>query len=261
MKRQFGIYYKRSIESGETLGMFMNEGDSGPTYYGQVKFDFDRDPDPIKRRKKNIANARRVLKPRRKWGVFLRHNEVGQCCVTGIRLSALGPEAYNKPLLHPDTYDPMEDGKTLAGHFFIDSLTNQRVAFTALSNIDGGYACHSGYSPELLMLYWLYTQWKQQQHMESMGERSLWLWKKRKIKMVPITEPPQRIKKPALVEAIEPFFKILLEHQGNGVYITEYPNPDNNEVDICDIRLDLRVMRNLEEQYAEASIAGTSSEK
>ena len=157
----------------------MNEADNGPTYYSQVKFDFDRDPDPVKRRKKNIANARKVLKPRRKWGVFLRHNEVGQCCVTGVRLSALGPEAYNKPLLHPDTYDPIEDGKTLAGHFFVDSLTNQRVAFTALSNIDGGYACHSGYSPELLMLYWLYTQWKQQQHMESMGERSLWLWKTR----------------------------------------------------------------------------------
>jgi hypothetical protein len=110
------------------------------------------------------------------------------------------------------------------------------------------------------MLYWLYSQWKQQQHMDSISERSVWLWKKRKIKIIPITEKQVRLKKPAVVEALEPFFKILMEHQGNGVYITEYPNPDSNEIDICDIRLDLRVMRKLEESYAEASIAGTASE-
>jgi len=238
----------------------MNEAAEAVSYYGQVKFDFDRNPDPIKRRKMNIKNAKKVLKPRRRWG-FVQYNEPGQCCVTGIRLSSLGPEAYNKPLLNPDTYDVMEDGITLAGHFFTDSLTGQRTAFTALSNIDSGYALRSGYCPELLMLYWLYTQWKQQQHLDTIGERSLWLWKRRNIKMIPITEPPKRTKKPELVEALQPFFNILHENQGNGVYITNYPNPDTNEVDICDIRLDLRVIRKLENEYlAEASNDRTSSE-
>ena len=237
----------------------MNDADNAVSYYGQVKFDFDRDPDPVKRRKKNIANAKKILKPRRKW-LVLQYNEPGQCCVTGIRLSALGPEAFNKPLLNPDTYDPMEDGKTLAGHFFTDSLTGQRVAFTALSNIESGLPMRSGYCPELLMLYWLYTQWKQQQHMDSIGERSLWLWKRRKIKMIPMTEPPQKVKKPAVVEVLEPFFKILQENIGKGVYIQEFPNPQGNEVDFCTISLDLRIMRLMEAEYAEASSDGTHSE-
>jgi len=237
----------------------MNDANEAVSYYGQVKFDFDRDPDPTKRRKKNIANAKRILKPRRKWG-WLQYNEPGQCCVTGIRLSSLGPEAYNKPLLHPDTYDPMENGKTLAGHFFTDSLTGQRVAFTGLSNIDSGYSLRSGYCPELLMLYWLYSQWKQQQHMDSIGERSLWLWKRRKIKMIPITEPPKKAKKPAVVEVLDPFFKVLQEHVGKGVYIQEFPNPHTNEVDFCGIYLDLRIMRMMEAEYAEASSDGTASE-
>ena len=54
----------------------MNEGQDAVSYYGQVKFEFDRDPDPIKRRKKNIANAKRVLKPRRKWG-FIQYGDAG----------------------------------------------------------------------------------------------------------------------------------------------------------------------------------------
>ena len=79
--------------------------------------------------------------------------------------------------------------------------------------------------------------------------------------MIPITEPPKRTKKPELVEALQPFFNILYENQGNGVYITEYANPDTNEVDICDVRLDLRVIRKIEAEYlAEASNDRTSSE-
>ena len=74
-------------------------------------------------------------------------------------LSALGPDAYDVPLLDPDTMRPLENGKTLASQFFIDQLSGKPAPFTALSNIDSGYMLRSGYSPELLMIYWLLTQW------------------------------------------------------------------------------------------------------
>ena len=88
----------------------------------------------------------------------------------------------------------------------------------------------------------------------------MWLWKRRKIKMIPITEAPKKAKKPAVVEVLDPFFKILQENVGKGVYIQEFPNPQTNEVDFCGIYLDLRIMRMMEAEYAEASSEGTPSE-
>jgi hypothetical protein len=130
-----------------------------PDYYPQVKFDFDQDPDPIKRRKKNIRKARKLLKPTKPWyfPFFSKFNDQGQCCVTGIRLAALGPDAYNKPLLDPDTLKPTDDGRTLSNHFFVDQITGQLTGFTALSSVDSGMILRSSYCPELLQLYWLLT--------------------------------------------------------------------------------------------------------
>ena len=74
-------------------------------YYPQVNFEFDNNPDPIIRRKNNIASARKVLMPARQWGIpgYPKYNDHGVCCVTGVQLLSLGSEAYNKPLLDPDT--------------------------------------------------------------------------------------------------------------------------------------------------------------
>ena len=156
--------------------------DSQVDYTANAKFDFDQDPDPIKRRKKNIKRAKKFLKPARKFG-FIRFNEPGQCCVTGIMLSAMGPDAYDVPLLDPDTMRPLDDGRTLATQFFRDQLTGKIVPFTALSSIDSGYMLRSGYSPELLMIYWLLSQWKLAQHVDNQSQHSVWLWKKRNIKL------------------------------------------------------------------------------
>jgi len=229
-------------------------------YTANAKFDFDQDPDPIKRRKKNIKRARKFLKPARSFG-FIKFNEPGQCCVTGIMLSALGPDAYDVPLLDPDTMRPMENGKTLASQFFIDQLTGKPAPFTALSSIDSGYMLRSGYSPELLMIYWLLTQWKLAQHVDNQSQHSVWLWKKRNIKLVPIQKTASSNKsKPKLVEAMEPFYQMCLEHQGQGVEIMEVKNHQTNEVDLCGIWLDLRYMRYLEELEAQSSFEGTTSE-
>jgi hypothetical protein len=85
---------------------------------------------------------------------------------------------------------------------------------------------------------------------------SVWLWKKKRIKMVPIKE---RVKtnegKPELVAALEPFFQLCLDNRGKGIEITEYKNPLTGEVDLTSINLDLRVMRYTAEVNAESAVS------
>ena len=86
-----------------------------------------------------------------------------------------------------------------------------------------------------------------QQHLDNQAGMSVWLWKRKKIKMVPITEKPKTNgAKPGLVDALEPFFQMCLENQGRGISIEEYKNPLSGEVDLTTITLDLRVMRAVE---------------
>lgn len=232
--------------------------DQNTLYYAQSKIDWDNDPDPYKRRKKNLKKARRALKPARRFG-FIKFNTRGQCCVSGIQLASLGPQAYDVPLIDPDTLTPVDDGRTLANQFFKDPLTGKIEPFYALSNVDTGFPMKSGYSPDLLMIYWLFSQWKMQQQQDNQSQHSVWLWKRRKIKMVPINPQNQRKARPKLAEAMEPFFQLCLEHQGRGVEISEFKNYKTGEVDICTIQLDLRHMRYLEEQ-SQASFEGTTSD-
>ena len=220
-------------------------------YYPQVNFDFDNDPDPVLRRKKNIKNAKSVVMPARKWMLpgLPKYNEYGQCCVTGVQLTGLGPDAFNKPLLDPDTLTPVEDGRTLYTEFFSD-VAGKPKSFVALMGVDYGSPLRSSYCPELLQLYWLFSQWKQREEEEHMNERSTFLWKKKRIKMVPkqidTTEKPT----PSLVQELEPFFQKCLEHEGKGVQINQYKNNITGEVDLTTITLDLRVMRLAENAVA-----------
>ena len=88
-------------------------------------FPFDTDPDPSKRRRKNIKRAYKVLKPTRGFPFFFlpKYNQYAQCCITGIDLRNLGPEAFSKPLLDPDTLQPLNDGRTLMTEFFVDQMS------------------------------------------------------------------------------------------------------------------------------------------
>ncbi len=231
----------------------------GSVYYPQVSFDFDNDPDPELRRKKNMKAARDILKPARHW-VFKwqpRWNEHGQCCVTGIQLLSLGPDAYNTRLLDPDTLRPMDDdSRTLFTEFFTDHHTGKAKAFTALWNVDSGAPLRSSYCPELLQLYWLYKEWKRMEDEEHMNERSSLLWRRKKIKMVPKQIDNTDKETPALVDKLEPFFTICAENEGKGVQINQYKNPITGEVDITQINLDLRVMRLAENAQA---LSGSAS--
>ena len=218
-------------------------------YYPQVNFEFDNDPDPVLRREKNIKNARRVLMPARRWGIpgtGPKYNEYGQCCVTGVQLTGLGPDAFSKPLLDPDTLTPVDNGKTLFTEFFSDGHTGKPKAFIALMGVDTGSPLRSSYCPELLQLYWLFSQWKQQKEEESVNERSSFLWKSKRIKMVPKQIDNTTKTTPSIVKEFEPFFQLALKYEGKGIGINQFINTTSGEVDLTTITLDLREFRRQE---------------
>ncbi len=252
------------------MSMFGEEVSNGledSHFMSNVRFTFDDNPDPYKRRRINMKNALRVLKPKRSpWRLYsITHNNPGQCCVTGIDLRALGAEAYNKALLDPHTLQPVEDGRTLMTEFFLDHLTGKPVQFTAQSGVTTGLPLRSSYCPGLLQIYWLYTQWKYESDMEEQGRNSSFL-RSRGIELKPLRRKEvKKRSRPLLVDEIEPFYAKVKMHEGQGIYITEYTNPDEGskhygEVDLVHITLDLRKMRCEERLNSEKSKGGNASE-
>ncbi len=250
------------------MSMFGDEASSGledSHFMSNVRFTFDDNPDPYKRRKINMKNAYGVLKPKRRWRIGSPvHNNAGQCCVTGIDLRALGAEAYNRALLDPHTLQPVDDGRTLMTEFFLDHLTGKPVQFAAQSGVTTGLPLRSSYCPGLLQIYWLYTQWKYETDMEEQGRNSSFL-RSRGIELKPLRRKDvKKRNRPLLVDEIEPFFAKVKMHEGQGITIVEYSNPDENsnffgEIDLVHITLDLRKMRS-EELNREKTKGGNPSD-
>lgn len=246
------------------MSMFGDEASEGRLdqhFMPNVRFQFDDDPDPYKRRKKNMKNALRVLKPKRSlmppWGP--KFNNPGQCCVTGIDLKPLGYDGYNRVLLDPHTLQPVDDGRTLIAEFFQDHMTGNPTQFTAMAGVTAGMPLRSSYCPGLLQIYWLYTQWSYEADMEKQGTNSSFL-RSRGIEIKPLRRKSQANQfRPPLVDELEPFYLKCKQNEGRGVDIIETPNPETGEVDFVTIQLDLRKMR-IDALKAQPSIATTSTE-
>ena len=216
----------------------------------KVRFDFDDDPDPHKRMKKNIKKAYKMLKPARRmltpWSP--KYNEEGLCCVTGVDLRMLGSEAFDKPLLDPNTLQRMDD-RTLLTEFFTDPITKKPRLFTAYTNVDSGVPMRSSYCPDLLQVYWLYSQWKHNAQMELQGSSSSFL-RSRKITMKPMQRSNGSEKRPQMVDELEPFFIKCKQYEGQGITIGEFHNDETGEVDLVHVTMDLRKMRKQANTYA-----------
>lgn len=231
------------------MPMFGDDDEAGGLhehFMPNVRFQFDDDPDPYKRRRKNMKRALKVLKPARSkwppWGFKFDLN--GQCSVTGADLRALGFEAYDKALLDPHTYQPLEDGRTLMSEFFQDHITGKAITFSAQSRVDSGIPLRSSYCPGLLQVYWLYTQWRYEEQMENQGRASSFL-RSRGIEMKPLRRKKKAANgfRPQLVDELEPFYVKCKMHEGRGVRIAEHSDPNTGEVDYVHITLCLREMR------------------
>ena len=219
------------------------QNNSSHLFLPKLKFVPDKDPDPVKRRRKNIKAIRRILKPKRSFPlVFLpAYNAPGQCCVSGTNLRNLPADAYDKLLLDPDTFQPIE-GRTLVSEFFVDAITGMPTTFTARSNVTGGYPLNSSYAPDFLQMYWLLTQWITQEETERQSNNGKF-FRKRGISMKVIPIPVRKKQKPAMLEEIEPLFEAAIKYEGKGAHVHQYRNPLSGEVDLATITLDLRVMR------------------
>ena len=216
---------------------------SSHLFIPKLKFIPDKDPDPVKRRRKNIKKLRGILKPKRSFPLFFlpAFNAPGQCCVSGANLRELPHDAYDKLLLDPETFQPIE-GRTLISEFFTDPINGQPTTFTAMSNITGGYPLYSSYAPDFLQMYWLLTQWTSAEENEKQSNNGKYL-KKRGISMKVIPIMSRKKSKPALVQQFEPLFELAVQYEGKGCHIYQYRNPLTDEVDLATITLDLRVMR------------------
>ena len=139
------------------------------------------------------------------------------------------------------------EGRTLVSEFFVDALTGQPTTFCAKWNITGGWTLDSSYSPDLLQLYWLLTQWISTEERERQGTNGKFL-KKRKITMNIIPVRVGKKKKPRMVEDFEPLFELAAKYEGRGSHINQYANPVTGEIDLATITLDLRVMRQQESE-------------
>ncbi len=214
----------------------------------KVRFDFDDDPDPHKRMKKNMKKAHKMLKPARKkltpW--LPKYNDEGLCCVTGVDLRMLGSEAFDKPLLDPNTLQQME-GRTLLTEFFTDPITKKPRLFTAYTNVDSGVPLRSSYCPDLLQVYWLYSQWKHNAQMEVQGSSSSFL-RSRRISMKPL-QRKKNSERPQMVDELEPFFIKCKQYEGRGISINEFHNDETGEVDLVTVTMDLRTMRRQANSY------------
>lgn len=244
------------------MSMFGEESGEGRLdqhFMPNVRFQFDDDPDPYKRRKKNMENALRVLKPKRSWFPPWgpKFNNPGQCCVTGIDLKPLGYEGYNRVLLDPQTLQPVENGSTLITEFFQDHMTGNPTQFTAMTGVTTGMPLRSSYCPGLLQIYWLYSKWLYESEMEKQGTSSSFL-RSRGIEIKPLRRKTKQQFRPPLVDELEPFYLKCKQNEGKGVHITEHANPETGEVDIVTVQLDLRKMR-IDALKAEPSIAPTST--
>lgn len=219
---------------------------SGHLFLPKISFVPDKDPDPHKRRKKNIKKLKKILKPKRSFPLFFlpAFSAPGQCCVTGINLRDLPKDAYDKMLLDPATFQPLEN-RTLLTEFFVDAITNGPTTFNAKWNITGGWTLDSSYSPDLLQLYWLLTQWIATESRERQETNGKFL-KRRKITMNVIPIIKTKKVKPRMVDEFEPLFELAAKYDGQGSHIQQYPNPFTGEIDLATITLDLRVMRHQE---------------
>lgn len=226
-----------------TMQAVSDSAPSGHLFLPKIKFTPDKDPDPHKRRRKNIKKLKKILRPKRAFPLYFlpAFGAPGQCCVTGINLRELPGDAYDKLLLDPETFQPLE-GRTLITEFFTDAITNQPTTFCAKWNITGGWSLDSSYSPDLLQLYWLLTQWISAEEKERQGTNGKFL-KKRNISMNIIPVRVSRQKKPRMVEDFEPLFELAAKYEGKGSHIQQYANPTTGEMDLATITLDLRVMR------------------
>lgn len=155
-----------------------------------IDFEFSRNADPVRARRKNIKRAVKTLKPvRRSIGFFgYKHNKPYQCVVTGV-------DCRN------------QDYGDLRKEFLTDEF-GRPAKFTPWTGVvpGKGRPMNGTYCPQALQLFKLLSEWMEQEEREN--ERGFFRQMQRKgVSFIPIKKPKEKPQTPLATKWADAFIE------------------------------------------------------
>lgn len=214
-------------------------------------------PNPRKRRRKDIKQAYRLLRPMkrawwspRRWlGSKYRYaHNTSQCVIDGS-------DVHNLLQTVGNVYDEIRDeetGQSLWEKYFTDPITGQPRAFLAREGVTSGRTLTGTYCPEHLHLYDLLCKWEAEEEAErERGSGTLKDKLKRGVSTVAVpiaavkrTQPdntPERLQK------YEEFFRMA---KRDGIPVQHFTNKETGMNDMTVVIFDLRQFQRLGDNSA-----------
>jgi hypothetical protein len=218
----------------------------------KVNFYPSRHPDPRKARRKDIKQARKLLKPSKRsifnplrWvGLKFRYNKLHErCVVDGCDCVSL--IKYDN--LYAKICDE-ETGVSLWDQYWTNPVTGQVEAFIARENITDGRKMRGTYCPEHLHLYHLLCKWEDKNdkiRLTSKAGMKEMVRKGVSTVAVPIAMVKKKDNTPQFLTKYEPFFAELERDskKTQGISILHYQNPVSKMNDVTMVVFDLRIFQ------------------
>lgn len=218
----------------------------------KVNFYPCRHPDTRKARKKDIAQARRLLKPTKRsilsplrwFGMKYRYNSrAGHCVVDGCDCE----ELIKYDNLYAKICDE-DNGRSLWEMYWMNPVTGEPEAFVARENVNDGRKMRGTYCPEHLHLYHLLCKWETESDKDRKTTKS---GMKELVKKgvstiaVPISIVKKKDNTPPFLKKYESFFLELEKDSKTerGISILHYKNPETNLNDVTMVVFDLRLFQ------------------
>lgn len=220
---------------------------------------------PKKRRKQDIKQAYRLLKPMkrsrfspRRWigGKYRYNKTTTQCVVDGCDVGNLLQIVGN---IYADIRDE-ETGVSLWDKYFVDQVSGQPRAFLAREGVTSGRTLTGTYCPEHLHLYDLLCQWEAEEEKAHEYEKGT-LKDKLKRGVSTVAVPIAAVKKtnqdntPEQLRKYEEFFRMLKK---DGIPVQHFTNKETGMNDLTVIVFDMRQFARLGDNspLLHASISG-----
>jgi len=218
----------------------------------KVNFYPCRHPDPRKARKKDITQARRLLKPTKRaifsplrWlGMKYRYNSrAGHCVVDGCDCE----ELIKYDNLYAKICDE-DNGRSLWEMYWTNPVTGESEAFVARENVIDGRKMRGTYCPEHLHLYHLLCKWGTESDKDrktTKGGMREMVKKGVSTIAVPISIVKKKDNTPPFLKKYESFFLELEKDSKSqqGISILHYKNPETNLNDVTMVVFDLRLFQ------------------
>lgn len=204
-------------------------------------------PNPKKRRRQDIKQAYKLLKPmKRKWwsprrwigGKYRYNHNTTQCAVDGCDVGNLLQIVGN---IYDDIRDE-ETGLSLWDKYFVDQVSGQPRAFLAREGVTSGRTLTATYCPEHLHLYDLLCQWEDEEEKAHETEKGT-LKDKLKRGVSTVAVPIAAVRKssndntPHQLVKYEEFFRML---KADGIPIQHFTNKETGMNDLTVIVFDQR---------------------